>query len=535
MHPPVPVPVPVHVPESPHDDEEPGDADLPPRVERTRKQDDDELARVAEVIRRGPYSDDWESLASYTPPRWYEDAKFGIFIHWGVYSVPAFASEWYSRNMYLEGTREFEHHVATYGPQARFGYKDFVPHFRAEFFDAQEWARLFRRAGAQFVVPVAEHHDGFAMYETARSRWKATAMGPRRDVLGELATATRAASMVFGTSSHRAEHWWFMNGGHRFESDVGNPDYADFYGPAMREETAPNEQFLEDWLLRTAELIDTYRPQVLWFDWWIEQPAFEPYLRMLAAYYYNRAAEWGREVVINYKWEAFAPGSAVYDIERGAMGEIRPGVWQNDTALAKGAWSWVEGHDYKSLDGLVAELADVVAKNGVLLLNVGPKPDGTIPEPERALLEGIGDWLTVNGEAIYGSRPWVVPGEGPTATAVGSFVDAQLAPYTSADVRFTTRIDVTGRYLYAILLAWPEDHVARIRALGSNSALLPEGIVRVDVLGRRGTDGALVAWERHPEHLAVQLPQDRPGPVGVVLKVWITASAAQQRHDYLHG
>ena len=246
--------------------------------------DDAELARVREVASSGPYEPTWESLQRYTSPRWYGDAKFGVFIHWGVYSVPAFGNEWYARTMYQQGTKEFEHHVATYGPHTEFGYKDFVERFTAPEFDPAAWAAVFHRAGAQFVVPVAEHHDGFAMYATDRSSWNAAERGPRRDVVGELGQAVRARGMVLGASSHRAEHWWFMNGGTQFDSDVNDPEFADFYGPALREEVAPNEQFLEDWLLRTVELVDRHRPQVVWFDWWIETPAFEPYLKLFAAY-----------------------------------------------------------------------------------------------------------------------------------------------------------------------------------------------------------------------------------------------------------
>src|SRR5450756_1999635 len=282
---------------------------------------------------------------------------------------------------------------------------------------------LFRRAGAQYVVPVAEHHDGFAMYDSGRSRWTAAKLGPGRDVLGELLDAADEAWMVRGASTHRAEHWFFMNGGMRFDSDVRDPALQDFYGPAQREETAPNERFLEDWLLRCVEIVDRYRPQVVYFDWWIEQPAFEPYLRTFAAYYYNRAAEWGREVVIHYKWDAFAPGSAVYDVERGTVSGIREELWQNDTSVSRSSWCWVEDHMYKRSRDIVAELADVVARNGVLQLNVGPKPDGTIPDEERRILEDLGAWLVRNGEAIYGTRPWTVAAEGPTRVAAGSFTD----------------------------------------------------------------------------------------------------------------
>ena len=487
------------------------------------------LRHVDAVVAQGPYSADWDSLVTYTPPRWYQDAKFGIFLHWGVYSVPAFKNEWYSRYMYRQGSEEFAHHVQTYGPQAEFGYKDFIPQFTMQDFDPDAWAALFRRAGAQFVVPVAEHHDGFAMYDTDRSRWKASAMGPKRDVFGDLADAVQRAWMVIGASSHRAEHWFFMNGGARFDSDVLDPDYFDFYGPAQRAETAPNELFLEDWLLRTVEIIDKYRPQVLWFDWWIEQPAFAPYLRRLAAYYYNRAHEWGREVVINYKWDAFAKGSAVYDIERGTMGGIRPEVWQNDTAVSKSAWCYVADHVYKKLPDLIAELADVVAKNGVLLLNIGPKADGTIPAEEQELLEGIGAWLSVNGEAIFGTRPWSIAGEGPTEVAIGSFTDSDLPSYTAEDMRFTSRADAPGEWLYAIVLARPDDGVVRIHAFGSGTGLLPRAVRSVSVLG----DTEPVRWTRTTRSIEVHVNESLATTSGVVIRVWLEPVVRHPRQDFL--
>lgn len=489
------------------------------------------LAAVDEVIGRGPYSAGWDSLRSYEVPRWYADAKFGIFLHWGIYSVPAFGSEWYSRTMYLEGTREYAHHLEAYGSHAEFGYKDFIPSFAMEDYDPGAWAALFRRAGAQYVVPVAEHHDGFAMYDTARSRWSAAQMGPRRDVLGDLLAVADDASMTRGASSHRAEHWFFMNGGTRFDSDARDPRFQDFYGPAQREETAPNERHLEDWLLRTVEIIDRYRPQVLWFDWWIEQPAFEPYLRRLAAYYYNRAAEWGREVVINYKWEAFAEGSVVYDIERGTMGGIRPVPWQNDTSVSRSSWCWIEGHEYKTVAELVVELADTVSKNGNLLLNIGPRPDGTIAPEEQQMLEEIGDWLTGHGEAIFGTRPWIVAEEGPTRSVAGSFVDGAAVHHTAADFRFTTRRDVTGDYVYAIALAHPEDGVLRIRSFGSGLRLLAQEIRSVTLLG--GRDPLHV--ERTAEALEVAVGPGAGSPVGPVVKIRLEPETVPERTDHLHG
>ncbi len=459
----------------------------------------------------GPFEPTWESLENYRVPDWYLDAKFGIFIHWGAYSVPAFGNEWYPRQMYKQGTKEFEHHVATYGPQSQFGYKDFIPQFKAERYDPAHWAELFRRAGARYVVPVAEHHDGFPMYHTDLSEWCAAKMGPRRDLIGDLAAAVRAEGMAFGVSSHRAEHWWFMNGGTQFESDVQDPRYADFYGPAKPDGSQPDQAFLNDWLARCCELVDRYQPQVFWFDWWIEQPTFKSTLRNFAAYYYNRGAEWGRGVAINYKNDAYSIRSAVYDIERGQLSDIRPLFWQTDTAVSKNSWGYVANQDYKTAGSLVHDLVDIVSKNGCLLLNIGPRPDGTIPEPEEEMLLEIGRWLEANGEAVYGTRPWKVYGEGPTQVVEGTFNDTKRAAFSGSDVRFTTR----GKALYATLLGWPEGGEATIRSLGSHLRLYPGEVGKVRLLGCEEP----LAWSRDADGLKVRLPAGSAGQPAYALKI----------------
>lgn len=467
----------------------------------------------------------WESLSSFSIPAWYQDAKFGIFIHWGIYSVPAFDNEWYPRNMYLPGTHAFEHHQKTWGHQSTFGYKDFTPMFRAEQFDPGQWADVFQQAGAKYIVPVAEHHDGFAMYDCSYSRWTATQLGPQRDIIGELAAAIRQRGMVFGLSNHRAEHWWFMNGGMTFDSDVPNPAYADFYGPAMPGPTIdqpaewdsldwkprPDAQFLEDWLARNCELVDKYQPQLVYFDWWIQQLVFAPYLQRFAAYYYNRGLEWNQEVAINCKNEAFPPGTVVFDVERGQLQDIRPQFWQTDTAISRNSWGYVNDQDYKTAASLIHDLIDIVSKNGTLLLNIGPRPDGTIPEPETDILLAMGRWLAVNGEAIYATRPWKVYGEGPTQIIAGPFQEAKQTAFTGGDVRFTTK----GDTLYAILLGWPEDGEAAIGSLGSNLDLYPFTIERIELLGV----GAPLQWSREAEHLTVKLPAQKLNQPAYVLKI----------------
>ena len=480
----------------------------------------------ASVIRKASdYEATWESLKKTTVPDWYQDGKFGIFIHWGVYCVLAFGNEWYPRNMYIEGSPEYQHHRETWGPHSEFGYKDFVPMFKAEKFDPAHWADLFKRAGARYVVPVAEHHDGFAMYDCSFSRWTAVKMGPKRDIIGELAAAVRKEGLAFGVSSHRAEHWWFFNGGMTFDSDVRDPQYADFYGPAApgpiehiseawrsRDWTPrPNAKFLEDWLARTCELVDRYQPQLVWFDWWIEQVVVEPYLQRFASYYYNRGLEWNEGVAINYKHHSFPEGAAVYDIERGQLKDIRPIFWQTDTSVSKNSWCYVREQDYKTTTSLIHDLVDIVSKNGALLLNIGPRPDGTIPEPEEEMLLEIGRWLAVNGEAIYGTRPWKVYGEGPTEVFEGYFQDTKHAGFTAKDVRFTTK----GDTLYAIVMGWPESAETVIQSLGTGLALYPDAIKQVELLGCE--EG--VPWSRDADGLKVRLPSQRPADAAFVLKV----------------
>jgi alpha-L-fucosidase len=449
--------------------------------------------------KQGPFKPNWESLEGAKVPDWYRDAKFGIFIHWGLYSVPAFGSEWYPRQMYEENSAEFKHHLATFGPQAKFGYKDFIPQFKAEKFDPLQWALLFKRAGAKFVVPVAEHHDGFPMYDTQWSDWSAAKMGPKRDLIGDLAKAIRSEGLIFGLSSHRAEHWWFFNGGRKFDSDVSDPRYAGLYGPAQPENVPPDKAYLDDWLLRTSELIDKYRPQLVWFDWWIEQPVFKPYLQEFASYYYNQADKWRKGVAINYKNSAFPTKAAVLDLERGQLSATRSAFWQTDTSVSKNSWGHIEGQDYKSARSIVGDLVDIVSKNGALLLNIGPRSDGTIPLEEQHILLEMGSWLQTNGEAIYGSRPFRVFGEGPTQVGGGMFTDTARQDFTNEDFRFT----VKGNTVYAICMARP-DGEAIIKSLALGNDLVDGRVTGVSLLG---FDGRL-EWNQQSDGLHIKAPSN---------------------------
>jgi len=476
------------------------------------------LQTVNQQLAKGPFQASWDSLQGYKVPAWYLDAKFGIFIHWGVYSVPAFDSEWYPREMYMPDSPVFKHHAATYGPQSKFGYKDFIPRFKAEKFDPNAWAELFRKAGARYVIPVAEHHDGFPMYDCSFTDWSAAKMGPKRDVVGELATAVRKQGLHFGASSHRAEHWFFFEGGMKFDSDVRDPRYLSFYGPAQpqrlpgaKHDNQPNQAHMDDWLARSTEIVDKYQPEVVWFDWWIEEPAWKPYLQKFAAYYYNRAAEWKRGVAINYKHEAFPAQTAVLDIERGKLDQTRPLFWQTDTSVSIKSWGYIEKDEFRSAASLVDDLVDIVSKNGCLLLNIGPRSDGTIPEQAQKILLEIGRWLSVNGEAIYGTRPWKIYGEGPTKVVGGSFKDTASKPFTSEDIRFTTK----GNTLYAIALAWPQNGKLTIKSLAGGSPQSNGDVKRVELLGSK----TKLNWTRDAKGLTVVLPAEKPGDYAFALKI----------------
>lgn len=470
------------------------------------------LAKLDRTV--GPFRTDWESLATYRIPEWYKNAKFGIFVHWGVYSVPAFGSEWYPRDMYIKDTDEYKHHIATYGPLTKFGYKDFIPMFKAERYEPQAWARLFKDSGARYVVPVFEHHDGFAMYDSGLSDWTAAKMGPRRDLAGDLAAAVRAEGLHLGASSHRIEHDWFMDGGRELDSDVNDPKYAAFYGPAhrrihegddsslLKDWTYVSPEYADDWLARDIEIVEKYNPDLMWFDWWIGQPYVRPNLTRFAAYYYNHSSQRGDIGVINYKYDAMYKLSAVLDIERGELAQIRPLYWQTDTSVSDKSWGYIQNDTFKPPELIVHQLIDIVSKNGNLLLNVGPRSDGTIPSEAQQVLLDIGSWLRVNGEAIYGTRPWKIYGEGPTMVAAGPFHDTATHAYTSQDFRFTSK----ENRLYAIELGWPQSGEAVIRSLGSTADGKTGKVSSVGLLGSE----ANLHFEQRGDGLHIRVPARPP-------------------------
>lgn len=388
----------------------------------------------------GPFDASWQSLESnYKTPAWFMDAKFGIFIHWGPYSVAAAGSEWYPRHMYAGMAK---HHRNVWGSQKLFGYKDFIPLFKAEKFDAEQWAQLFRDAGARYVIPTAEHHDGFAMYDSKLTRWDAKDMGPCRDVIGELANAVRAKDMKFGVSNHRVENWDFMYPSLPLDStDLFDANYADFYGPpqkpteqsamgpkakrveangateAVIDEAAAegrhpqSDEFLNEWQVRVMELVDKYQPDLIFFDNGVNYRSMDPWKLKIAKYYYNSANQWGREVSLLSKGRAYLHGS-ILDCERQSRApkEKTENYWQVDEPIGH-KFGYVEGLQLKSADGIIRSLVNNISKNGNLCLNVSPRGDGSIPEDQQKVLRRIGEWLRQYGEGVYNTRAYVVSGE----------------------------------------------------------------------------------------------------------------------------
>ena len=486
---------------------------------KTEKKEISTKTEVAQEL----YQPNWESIKKhYKDPAWFNNKKFGIFIHWGAYSVPAFGSEWYPRTMYMDSavfsaqlkhqkegpSKEFLHHQKNFGDQKKFGYKDFIPMFKAEKFNAVEWIDLFKKAGAKYVVPVADHHDGFAMYKSNTTRWNSFNMGPKRDVLGELMKAGRAKGMIMGASSHYAFNWSFYNKKDKF--DTTDPAYADLYSPKGKNLSEPvSAEFKEMWWKRTKDLIDNYQPDILWFDFMLDTPDFREYRPKLAAYYYNKGIEWGKEVVLqdkNFYEEAFPAGTVIYDLERGKLPGIRKLPWQTDTSIGTNSWSYVSNWKSKTANSLIDDLIDIVSKNGNLLLNVGPKSDGTIPEDQKEILLEMGAWLDVNGDAIYDTKYWRTFGEGPTEVNTGHHSERKNKAFTGQDIRFTQK---DGK-IVDIMMEWPKNTNVLVKSITKDYKIL-----KVKMLGSDAT----LKWSQSDKGLLVTMPKEKPGNFAFVLEL----------------
>lgn len=474
------------------------------------------------VDKQAKYEPTWESVEKVNPaPEWFKDAKFGIYFHWGVYSVPAYINEWYPRNMYDENSHEYVHHTKTYGSPKEWPYHNFIqgaknkkgefmqfaPKLKSEGgkFDPQEWAQLFANSGAKYAGPVAEHHDGFSMWASKVNPWNAKDMGPKLDLVKLLTDAIRANDMKIILSMH---HAYNINGFYEYVEKQDNPDLQMLYGQMGKKK---NE---EVWLAKHKEVIDAFQPDILWQD--ITLPEISDSINLsFLSYYYNKADEWGKEVVATYK-DAYNKKCAMLDYERGGPEYLTDYYWLTDDAISRTSWCYTEGINYYSNKQVMHGFFDRISKNGNLLLNISPKADGSIPQEQKDILLAMGDWLKKYGEAIYKTRAWTRYGEGPTKMGARHGVFTAPSEGTAKDFRFTRSKDNTT--LYAIMLDWPEAGTeADIKTLSSNRIDL-KSLKSVEMIGANQGEYISLNYEQSSTGLTIQLPEKHTEELAYVLK-----------------
>lgn len=500
------------------------------------------------------YTPNWDSLAKHEAvPEWFKDAKFGIYFHWGPYSVPAVdntkngdvAAEWYPRWMHWNFEDDPQHqaiykyHLQHYGNPNEFGYHDLIPLFKGEKFDADAWAELFDQAGARFAGPVAEHHDGFAMWDSKITPWNSVDMGPKRDIIGELAKAIRDKGMKLITTFHHAKNlqryadspeeltrkdlpqgWRFRNS--QYPYIKGMPTASEDKNLRLLYGNMPEDIWVERmWFGKLKEVIDDYQPDLIWFDLWLDLIP-EDYLQKFSSYYLNSAKKWGKDVAIIRKQNDLPDSFTIEDFEKGRTNRLTENVWLTDDTISGASWSYTRDMTVKSAPKILHTLIDIVSKNGLLLLNISPRADGSIPDQQRQVLLGVGNWLKVNGEAIYNTRPWKVFGEGPSRLARSGSLVGDLK-YSAADIRFTT---AGPNILYAIALGKPDKGVVTIKSLSKLLTLYEGEIGDVEFVG----SNQAVQWKHNNDGLDLTVPKDAKSDVALVWKIIKKEKAAQCDH-----
>jgi alpha-L-fucosidase len=489
-------------------------------------------AQAADLkIAAGPFQGTRESLASYRPPEWFRDAKFGIWSHWGPQSAPE-AGDWYARRMYIQGEAQYASHVERYGHPSKSGYKDVIATFHAEKWDPEHLMDLYVKAGAKYFVSMGVHHDNFDLWNSRfQPRWNAASSGPKKDIVGLWKQAARKRGLPFGVSEHLSNSFDWLATAHRSDKtgplagvpyDGVDPRFADLYHnydgmPAGFVETAEAmgrvapARWKQQYFNRIRDLIDQHQPDLLYTDGAIP---FEEYGLSLVAHVYNVSAQrHGGKVQAVYTSKFAkdsAVGTCVLDMERGLVDKIWPEPWQTDTCI--GHWHYDRGIQYKTPKMIVDMLVDIVSRNGNLLLNFPLPGSGELDAQEMQVLESITSWMGVNAEGIHGTRPWKISGEGPSLAAPPSsaaFNERNRKDLTAEDVRFTSK----GRNLYAFVMGWARS--ARVKSLGAASELEPGKIRHVELLGHR----AKLAWSQDADALKVQMPPDKPSDHAVALKI----------------
>ncbi len=487
---------------------------------------------IPDLAGEGPYKPTWDSLLQYECPEWYRDAKFGIWNHWSPQCVPE-DGDWYARNMYRQGTGQNQFQVDHYGPPSRFGYKDLCAQWTLLNWEPSELMDLYVKAGARYYVALANHHDGFDNWNSKHHAWNAANIGPHRDVIGTWAAEARKRNLHFGVTVHQARNWWWFQVSHGSDSSgplAGRPydghltladgrgqwwdglDPQQLYGVKHPSDALPDVSYVKNFYDRTRDLLDQHGPDLLYFDDRLLPLGWAG--MNIAAYNYNQSlrlngGKMGR--VINIK--IVPPNLAkavVADIERGLAGTILPHPWQSETCI--GQWHYQralfdkpgEYGGYMHPSQVIHWMADTVSKNGTFLLNIPGKPDGTIDSKERLILERIGSWFKINGEAIYATRPWTVFGEGPHLSKPGSFSGSKSTSALDArDVRYTR--NKANTVVYAIVLGWPEQALL-LRSLGSAAANRPGKVAHVEMLGSPET----IRWQQTNAGLRIERPRQKP-------------------------
>jgi alpha-L-fucosidase len=509
-------------------------------------------------IADGPFKPDWNSLTNYQCPEWFRDAKFGIWAHWGPQCEPQHG-DWYARNMYIEGQADYLSHLKEYGHPSKVGFKDIIHQWKAANFDPDKLLRFYKENGAKYFMALANHHDNFDNFNSKYQPWNSVALGPHKDLIGGWAAAAKKNGLRFAVSVHGSRAWsWYekaqgadSNGplaGVPYDGKLTKTDgkglwwdgldpqdlYAQNHKPGARLDwdwnpakgsSTPDDAYMTKFFLRTKQLWDDYRPDMIYFDDTVLpfHGVTDDLGLRLAAHFYNSSIErHGRnEAVMNAKnLDLTQRRALVYDIERGKAEGILPEPWQTDTCI--GQWHYnrevFDKHQYKTAAVVIPMLADIVSKNGNLMLSVPLRRDGTPDEDEVKVVSEIGAWLRVNGEAIYATRPWKTYGEGPSTIAsekghFGGQSDTSKKPFTAEDIRFTQ--SKNGKTLYAIVLAWPTDGKVTIRSLAVNSEYWPGEVSAVRLVG----SNQKLKFERDGQGLQVTLPAVGISPIAFALKI----------------
>lgn len=486
---------------------------------------------VSGLAGQGPFVASWQSFDQYECPEWYRDAKFGIWNHWSPQCVPE-DGDWYARNMYLDDQAQYRFQIEHYGHPSTFGYKDLCAQWTLRNWQPEELIDLYSRAGARLFMALANHHDGFDTWESKHHPWNALNIGPRRDVVGTWAKLARDKGMRFGVSVHQARNWWWFQPSHG--ADMAGPragipydgdltladgkgqwwegyDPQRLYGPKHPIDALPDPSYVRNFYDRTRDLIDQHDPDLLYFDNSLLPLGWAG--TSIAAYYYNRSAarHGGRvDAVLNVKQVPPTKAKAVVaDIERGLSSGILDHPWQSETCI--GEWHYQrtlfeqdgEYGGYLHPRDVIHWLVDTVSKNGTFILNVPGKPDGTIDSKERLILDRIGAWMKLNGEAIYATRPWTVYGEGPHTIKEGSFQGNSVTSLDASDIRYTR--NKAGTVVYAIALGWPQADVV-LRSFGTTADSTSRRVENVELLGTEQP----VRWRQRGDGLHIALPHNRP-------------------------